>query len=497
MTSYESGDLPNTTFSGGPICSPLYLLQLGPGCRLVTPLTAANYPNNTILVDFTTWASYCKYYSDVLELLPPVSPHWPGVSVVIFISPYVSELGTYSEPQGNLSMIQDYTVNGRYGLVLVGNTIGYQINATRNDLVCVVSQPSAWWQYFNSPGFIVYQVIMCLLYGGLFLLSLIHVGVAVKKGEILVLRTMVVFFTGVMGLCKSHPPYFIPQNTSNLTSLPPSPLLVRLLEMAIDNWNHLGRLNVVAWGFLSVGSQVLMLIVCCFLVTAWAGVVKKDINHSRLRKLGIMIKYAVYTLVPVAVLYLIVTLLHWGIPSIPFIIEAVFLAIILICLVIVIVSFLVLGGRILQLVNSFSLTGNSVVIFKVTLITMSCVTSMVIFIAYLVVRIVAIEGIVISFQVNLGSDIIADLFLTIIGYGVILAFSISSLKELKSSSHTGVSVDPVNKQALRGTASDLYKMDHGTGRQLSANLDRADDLVTDLQPRPAEQVSAPEGDQNA
>ena len=207
-TDYWSGDLPNTTFSGGPICSPLYLLQLGPGCTLVTPLTSANYPNNTIIVDFVTWDLYCKYFTDVLQLLPPVSPHWPNTSVVIFASPYVSEVGTYSEPQGNLSMIQDYSVNGRYGLVLIGNTDAYFMNATRNDTACVASVPSGFWVFYNSAGFVVYQVIFCLLYGVLVLLALFHSGVTLKNREFFAFKTLIVLLTGVAALCK--PPHLLP-----------------------------------------------------------------------------------------------------------------------------------------------------------------------------------------------------------------------------------------------------------------------------------------------
>ena len=265
ISSYESGDFPNTTFSGGPICSPLYLLQLGPGCTLVTPLTSANYPNNTILVDYTTWARYCKYFTDVLELLPPVSPHWPETSLVIFTSSWVLGVGTYSEPLGNLSMIQDYTANGRYGLVVAGNTIGYYLNTTRNDMTCTTSEPGAWFLYFNSAGFIVYQVIFCLMYGGIALLSLFNIGISLRKGEILVFKNLVFSGVGLMAFCESSlSTFFLSFFLSSLSRSHSFPLfsftLVKLLEVSIDYNNHLGRISVVSWGFLYDGSDILLFI---------------------------------------------------------------------------------------------------------------------------------------------------------------------------------------------------------------------------------------------
>ena len=133
-TQLNSNNFYNTSFAG-PICSPLYLLVMAQNCALDVPPDFV-FPE-AMIVDASTFTKYCAKYSDVivgLPLNPPVRP-----TLVVFPSPYYMEVGTLSEPFGNLTLAQGLVEAGDYAFVVVSNGAGVQITENRNSTICVTS----------------------------------------------------------------------------------------------------------------------------------------------------------------------------------------------------------------------------------------------------------------------------------------------------------------------------------------------------------------------
>jgi len=205
--------------------------------------------------------------------------------------------------------------------------------------------------------------------------------------------------------------------------------------------------------------------------------------NDHFRRLGLVVKFSVYAVVPAALIFLIVSLVRWAVLSVPILVESLVSVLLVICILTVVLGFLALGGFILYTVHK-SISKLESVTIRVTIITMT------LFIMVAVMIIVALEDlgvIILSFQSCLAVLTLNDLCMAIIGSGVALAFAIHSFKELKTSSHHGTDSTP--KGLHRASGSELFKRDPEADHRMSTNLDRADDLIQELKP-----VTSGEGD---
>lgn len=257
-----------------------------------------------------------------------------------------------------------------------------------------------------------------------------------------------------------------------------------MLEVAIDYFNHLGRLNVVGWGILNVGGDVIMFVVTCCLVHAWAFIVKNELSESRLWRLAVVLRYGLYVVAPVVLLYLLFQLIHWGDPSFTGVLVPVFMALTIFASLVVVISFFILGGRLLYLITHTISKGQGALTFKVTLVTMTCALSLTAFMVIMAIRVAVVEGVLfISASQDLANITIVDILVVLVGYGIIVAFGLHSFKELRSAGHTsGPGTSPSANPLRQPSAKDLYRRDPESGRPASVDMGRADDIVMDLKP---------------
>jgi len=198
-----------------------------------------------------------------------------------------------------------------------------------------------------------------------------------------------------------------------------------------------------------------------------------------------VLRTGVYVYTPIVLIYLLVILLHWGLPNVPGALLFFLLVLVAIFIIFFAIVFLILGSRILYVVKfSISLASHSV-IYKITLITMTCVGTLLGYLALAIIRIGSGENPTMSFSQNLAVIVLGDIFFVIVTYGVMLAFGLHSFREIHTSSN-GATLPSV--QMTRATSVEALKRDPENGRsQTDVSVDDLDSKAKpdDLTPMPS------------
>lgn len=168
-----------------------------------------------------------------------------------------------------------------------------------------------------------------------------------------------------MALCKIQTIQARKQTKQNKQSKQTNKQIVRLLEFTIDYQNHLGRINVVSWGFLNMAGSSCFFACCSILVNAWSQVARHTLTSKKTKWVLKFLRINVYIFIPAVVLYLISSLLRWGLPQVfPAIVPPIFAGLLLIFALVVAISFIALGGRLLHLISG-AITKDHAIVFRV------------------------------------------------------------------------------------------------------------------------------------
>lgn len=181
--------------------------------------------------------------------------------------------------------------------------------------------------FYASPGWIAYQVIMSIFYA-LILLFAVAGLVRFFMGKFYLFRFLLFSIAGIMGLFK-------------------------FLEFTIDYENHLGRMNVVGWGFLTGTCSLLSFVCCSIMVNGWAQFASRLLTNKVAKVILKLLRLNGYVIVPLAFIELISILLHWGFPSVfPAVVPALFTGLLLIVALLFGISFIIMGTKVLLLMGN-------------------------------------------------------------------------------------------------------------------------------------------------